>query len=89
MDRDIDDLLQMVHEAHLREVQADARLKRDVQVEYERRRDELKRATSRAAKRALAAGATKGRIGLELGTQNYSSIDSVLGYGEVDERTTG
>lgn len=89
MDREIDDLLEMVHEAHLREVQADARLKRDLQVEYERKRGELKMATARAARRALAAGATKGSIGVQLGTQNYSSIDGVLEHGKADERTTG
>lgn len=76
------DLLDEVHEAHIREISARATAKEDVQAEIEQRLHALRLAKARAARAALAAGATKQQIGQEIGTMNYNSIDRLLEYDE-------
>lgn len=73
----VEDHLGEVHHAHIREVHAAAQ--EDVQADTGRLHV-LRLATARAARGALAAGASKEQIGLEIGTQDYQVIDSLLEY---------
>lgn len=77
-----EDLLSEVHNAHMREVEARATAKKDVQAEIERRLHALRLAKAEAARAAIEAGATKQQIGFEVGTTNYNTIDRLLEYGD-------
>jgi hypothetical protein len=74
------DLLNRVHELHLRELEAKARLKRDIEEDYRGRLESIRIEKATAARQALAAGVTKGEIGRATGTLNYTSIDALLDY---------